>query len=189
MAKGGLIILVVLIILGLACAGWYVSGVNRIVKMDEAVSEAWHQIETQLQRRHDLIPNLVNTVKGYASHEKELFTEVTRLRSQWGAATTKAGKIDAARGLEGVISRLLLVAERYPDLKANENFLALQTQLEGTENRIAVARTRYNRAVQAFNAHIRTVFGSFFARRRNLTEPAPYFEAEERATEVPEVEF
>lgn len=189
MAKGGLIILVIVIILGLAWVGWYISGVNRVVRMDEEVSEAWHQIEAQLQRRHDLIPNLVNTVKGYAAHEKELFTEVTRLRSQWGAAKTRGEQIEAARGLEGAISRLLLVAERYPDLKANENFLALQSQLEGTENRIAVARTRYNRVVKAFNAYIRTVFGSFFAKRRNLTEPAPYFEAEEGATEVPEVEF
>jgi len=189
MAKGGLIVLVIAIVLGFAWVGWYISGVNRVVRMDEEVSEAWHEIETQLQRRHDLIPNLVSTVKGYASHERELFTEVTRLRSQWGEARTREQKIEAARGLEGVISRLLLVVENYPELKASEHFLALQSQLEGTENRIAVARTRYNRAVKEFNAHVRTVFGSFFAKRRNLTEPAPYFEAEERATEVPKVEF
>jgi LemA protein len=189
MGKTGIIILAVLILLGLICAGWYISGVNKVVTLDEEVTEGWAQIEAQLQRRHDLIPNLVNTVKGYASHEKDLFTEVTRLRSQWGAAKTKGEKIGAARGLEGAISRLLLVAENYPDLKASENFLALQSQLEGTENRIAVARTRYNRGVKVFNAYIRTVFGSFFAKRRNLTEPAPYFEAEETATEVPEVKF
>ena len=189
MAKAGIVAIVVLILLGLAWAGWYISGVNRVVGLDEQVSEGWAQVETQLQRRHDLIPNLVETVKGYASHEKELLTEVTKLRSQWASAKTKGEKIDAARGLEGVISRLLLVAENYPQLKANENFLALQSQLEGTENRIAVARTRYNRLVQVFNAHIRTVFGGFFAKRRNLSEPAPYFEAEERATEVPEVSF
>jgi len=193
MKKGkiGLGLLVVGLIVGLLLiigAGWYISGVNRVVRMDEAVKGAWSQVETVLQRRVDLIPNLVSTVKGYATHEKELFTEITKLRSQWGTATTKKEKIAAARGLEESISRLLLVAENYPNLKANENFLTLQAQLEGTENRIAVERMRYNRTARDFNAYIRTVFGSFFAKKRNLVS-LPYFEAEKKATAVPEVKF
>jgi len=185
MKKGkiGLGLLVVGLIVGLLLiigAGWYISGVNRVVRMDEAVKGAWSQVETVLQRRVDLIPNLVSTVKGYATHEKELFTEITKLRSQWGAATTKKEKIAAARGLEESISRLLLVAENYPNLKANENFLTLQAQLEGTENRIAVERMRYNRTARDFNAYIRTVFGSFFAKKRNLVS-LPYFEAEKKS--------
>ena len=179
------LIVVFLVIIG---AGWYISGVNRVVRMDEAVKGAWSQVETVLQRRIDLIPNLVSTVKGYATHEKGLFTEITKLRSQWAKATTKKDKIAAARGLGGTISRLLLVAENYPNLKANENFLTLQAQLEGTENRIAVERMRYNQTARDFNAYIRTVFGSFFAKKRNLVS-LPYFEAEEKATVVPDVKF
>ena len=179
------LIVVLFIIIG---AGWYISGVNRVVQMEESVKGAWSQVETVMQRRVDLIPNLVSTVKGYASHEKGLFTEITRLRSQWGQATTKKDKIAAARGLEGTISRLLLVAENYPTLRASENFLTLQAQLEGTENRIAVERMRYNRTARDFNAYIRTVFGSFFAKKRNLSA-LPYFEAEKKAAVAPEVKF
>ncbi len=192
MKRGGIglgllvgLIVVLFIIIG---AGWYISGVNRVVRMEETVKGAWSQVETVLQRRVDLIPNLVSTVKGYAAHEKGLFTEITRLRSQWAKAATKKDKIAAARGLEGTISRLLLVAENYPALRASENFLALQAQLEGTENRIAVQRMRYNQAARDFNAYIRTVFGSFFAKKRSLVS-LPYFEAEKRATVVPEVKF
>jgi LemA protein len=178
----------VILILLIAGISWYIKGLNRVVRLHEAVSSAWAQVETVLQRRYDLIPNLVATVKGYAKHEQELFTEVTKLRSQWAAARTPAARIRAARGLEGVLSRLLLVAENYPQLKANENFLTLQAQLEGTENRIAVERRRYNAKVKAFNTYIREVFGSFFAARRGLKR-AEYFEAEEKAFEVPKVEF
>ena len=184
----GLLIGLVVLLLVIIGASWYISGVNKVVRMDEAVKGAWSQVETVLQRRVDLIPNLVNTVKGYATHEKKLFTEITKLRSQWGAATTKQGKIAAAKGLEGNISRLLLVAENYPNLKANENFLTLQAQLEGTENRIAVERMRYNQTARDFNAYIRTVFGSFFAKKRDLSA-LPYFEAEKGATTAPKVKF
>ncbi len=179
------IILLLIIFLGI----WFISGYNRVVRLDEAVKASWRQVDTVLQRRYDLIPNLVNTVKGYAAHEREIFTEITKLRSQWASARTNQEKMKAARGMEGAISRLLLVAENYPDLKASENFLSLQTQLEGTENRIAVQRMRYNESVRTFNTYIRTLFGSFFARIRGLTEPAAYFEAEEKAREVPKVEF
>jgi LemA protein len=180
----GIIALVVII-----GAGWFVGGLNRAVVLDENVNSAWAQIDSQLQRRNDLIPNLVNTVKGYASHERELFTRVTELRSQWGQARTVEEKMENANQMTGALSRLLLVAENYPDLKANENFLALQAQLEGTENRIAVERMRYNNAVQVFNSYRRTVFGSFFTSMRGLTEPREYFEAQDAAREVPTVSF
>jgi len=183
------ITLVVFFVLLIVCVSWYISGLNRVVILNEAVKAEWSQVETQLQRRNDLIPNLVNTVKGYAAHEKEIFTEITKLRSQWASATTRQDKIKTANKMTDAISRLLLVAENYPDLKANENFLTLQSQLEGTENRISVARRRYNEKVRDFNTYIRTVFGSFFAKRRNLDRPEVYFEAEVTAKAVPKVEF
>jgi LemA protein len=136
-----------------------------------------------------LIPNLVNTVKGYAQHEKQLFTKITELRSQWAKASTINDKIKKSGELEGLISRLLLVVENYPELKASQNFLALQAQLEGTENRISVARMRYNQAVKEFNSYIRTVFGRFFAKRRGLDQPRIYFQAKKVAREAPVVKF
>ena len=180
----GVILLVVII-----AAGWLIGGLNHVVRLDEDVNSAWAQVENQLQRRNDLIPNLVNTVKGYAAHEKGLFTEITALRSQWAKAQTREQKIETANQITGALSRLLLVAENYPDLKANQNFLALQSQLEGTENRIAVERMRYNNAIKVFNTYRRTVFGSFFASMRGLNQPREYFEAAETAKEVPVVQF
>lgn len=187
--KKGVLILIIAIVLLLGLGGWFIGGLNRVVILDENVNQGWAQVENQLQRRNDLIPNLVNTVKGYASHEEGIFIKVTELRSQWGKAATRGEKIATAKEMGGVLSRLLLVAENYPDLKANENFLTLQSQLEGTENRIAVERRRYNQAVMAFNAYRRTIFGSMFAGMRGLTKPAEYFEAEEAAKAVPEVKF
>lgn len=184
-----IVVLIAVVAILIIIGGWLISGLNSAVILDEKVSEAWSQVENQLQRRNDLMPNLVNTVKGYAAHEKGIFTEVTKLRSQWANATTRVEKIKAAEGLGEVISRLLLVAENYPDLKADQNFLTLQAQLEGTENRIAVERNRYNRTVKDFNTYIRTVFGSFFAKLRGLNTPAEYFEAEAAARAVPKVEF
>ncbi len=181
-----LAILFVLLVIGLS---WYISGLNRVVILNEAVKAEWSQVETQLQRRNDLIPNLVNTVKGYAAHEKGIFTEVTKLRSQWASASSRQDKIKTANKMTDAISKLLLVAENYPDLKANENFLTLQSQLEGTENRIAVARRRYNEKVRSFNTYIRTVFGSFFAKMRKLDKPEVYFKAEVTAKAVPKVKF
>ena len=188
MNKGILILIIVAVVL-LGLAGWFIGGLNRVVILDENVNQAWSQVENQLQRRVDLIPNLVNTVKGYATHETELFSRVTELRSQWSGAVTRDKKMSTSKELGGVLSRLLLVSENYPDLKANQNFLTLQSQLEGTENRIAVERRRYNQAVMAFNAYKRTVFGSMFASMRGLTRAAEYFEAEEAAARVPEVKF
>jgi len=189
MKKGCFIFAGILILLIIVSGAWFISGYNKVAKLDEAVKAGWRQVDTVLQRRYDLIPNLVNTVKGYATHEKEIFTEITRLRSQWASAGTGQEKMKAAGELEGAISRLLVVAENYPDLKASENFLSLQAQLEGTENRIAVQRMRYNETVQTFNTYIRTFPGNIFAGIRGLSEPAPYFEAEEKARKVPKVEF
>jgi len=185
----GLIILIVVIVLLLGIGGWLVGGLNQVVILDENVTQSWAQVENQLQRRNDLIPNLVNTVKGFAAQEKEVFLKVTELRSQWGKAQTRGEKIEAANQMGGMLSRLLVVAENYPELKSNQNFLTLQSQLEGTENRIAVERRRYNQAVMSFNAYRRTVFGSLFAGLRGLNKPAEYFEAEEAAAQVPEVNF
>ena len=183
------IILGVILLVIIMAFGWYKGGYNKAIAKDEEVKSAWSQVENQLQRRNDLIPNLISTVKGFASHEKELFTEVTRLRSQWGKSATVGEKVENANAMGGAISRLLLVAENYPQLKSNENFLSLQAQLEGTENRIAVERMRYNRSVKDFNRFQRLFFGRFFSAQAGVTEPAVYFEAVESASQVPEVKF
>jgi len=167
---------------------WFVGAYNSLITLSETVDTSWAQVENQYQRRADLIPNLVNTVKGYAAHEKELFTKITELRSQWASATTKQGKIEAAKGLEGALSRLLLVAENYPQLRASENFLALQTQLEGTENRVAVERKRYNDAVRVYNIKIKRIPTNIVANMFGY-EKETYFETEEGTEEVPEVTF
>ena len=167
---------------------WFVATYNGLIRVSESVDTAWAQVENQYQRRVDLIPNLVSTVKGYAAHERELFTEITRLRSQWASAATIPDKIGAARGLEGAIGRLLLVAENYPDLKASQNFLALQAQLEGTENRIAVERKRYNDAVRKYNVKIRRIPTNIVAGMLGY-ERNEYFEAAEGADVVPTVDF
>lgn len=159
---------------------------NRIQELDEGVNAAWAQVEVVLQRRYDLIPNLVETVKGFAKQERELLTEVTALRSQWGAARAPGEKIAAANGLEQGLSRLLLVAERYPDLKSNQNFMALQDELAGTENRIAVERRRFNEAVQQYNAFIRKLPQSLLGYERR----DEYFEiSDPEAANAPKVGF
>ena len=183
------IIPIILLALVVILFGWYKNGYNQAIAKDEEVKSAWAQVENQLQRRNDLIPNLVSTVKGFAAQEKGIFTEVTRLRSQWGKSASVGSKIENAKAMTGALSRLLVVAENYPQLKSNENFLSLQAQLEGTENRIAVERRRYNLAVKDFNRFQRLFFGRFFAAQAGVTEPAVYFEAEESATEVPVVKF
>ena len=167
---------------------WFISANNRFVALQENVHTAWGQVESVLQRRYDLIPNLVNTVKGYAKHEKGVLEEVTRLRSQWGSARTVDEKVKAAGELEGTLSRLLLVAEQYPDLKANANFHELQYELAGTENRIAVERQRYNEAARAYNIAVRQFPGSFVAGLRGFAT-ATYFEAASSAKEAPMVDF
>ncbi len=183
------IILAVILLFGIGIFRWYISGYNRAVGLDEGAKTAWSNVDTSLQRRLDLIPNLIETVKGYASHEKELFENLAKSREKYFQADTRAGKIEASNELSGFLSRLLVLREAYPDLKANQNFLALQDQLEGTENRIAVARTRYNEAAKQLNSYSREFFGSFFCRRAGV-EKTEYFEASEKAkTEVPKVQF
>jgi len=157
---------------------------NKVQGLDERVTSAWAQVDTVLQRRFDLIPNLVETVKGYAKQEKEVLTEVTRLRSQWGEAKTQQDKAQAASLLEGALGRLMVVVEKYPELKSNENFLALQNQLEGTENRIAVERRRYNETLQEYNTYVRQIPGRFFGQPRDS-----YFKAVEEAQKTPQVKF
>ncbi len=163
-------------------------GYNRLVSQEEGVDQAWSEVENQLQRRNDLIPNLVETVKGYAAHEKEVFTRVSEARAKLAGAGTREQKIDAANDLSGALSRLLLIVERYPDLKANQNFIRLQDELAGTENRIAVARRRYNQAVQLYNTTVRRfptmIVASIFG-----FEKKPYFEAPEEVKELPQVRF
>ena len=168
-----------------------VSSYNSLVTKQEAAKTAWSQVENQYQRRFDLIPNLVETVKGFAKQEREVLTEVTRLRSQWGEART-TGNIaqaqQAARGLDAVLSRLLLVVERYPELKSNQNFLKLQDQLEGTENRISVERRRYNLAVKDYNISIRRFPTNFLASMFGFSRMS-LFEAEVEAQKAPKVKF
>lgn len=174
------------VLLGGGCG---VAGYNRLVGYQEGISESWAQVENVLQRRYDLIPNLVNTVKGYAKHERGLLTEITRLRSQWGEAKSTQAKIEAARGLEGALSRLMVVVENYPNLKANENFLRLQDELAGTENRIAVERRRYNQMIRDYNVTVRRFPSNLIAGLFGFEKSDAYFEAEETAAKPPAVSF
>lgn len=162
---------------------------NRMATLDEQVNSSWAQVETVLQRRYDLIPNLVNTVKGFAKQEQNILTEVTRLRSQWGEARTVEQKADVATRLEGALGRLMVVVERYPELKSNQNFMALQDELSGTENRIAVERRRYNEAVQAYNTAIRRFPSNVVAGLTGFKRREAYFKSEEGAQKPPTVEF
>lgn len=179
----GIIVLAVALIAGSA-----IGSKNRFVSQDEAVSAQWANVETVLQRRFDLIPNLISTVKGYAAHEKELLTEVTRLRSQWGMAVTPDEKMQAAGAMQSALSRLLAVVEQYPQLKANQSFLALQDELSGTENRIAVERRRFNEAVQMYNTSIRRFPGSVWAGLFGFERRLP-FETAPGTAAAPRVEF
>lgn len=179
----------VLAVLGVILVAVGFGSYNRIATLDEQVNSSWAQVETVLQRRYDLIPNLVNTVKGYAKQEQNVLTEVTRLRSQWGEAKTVEEKANVASRMEGALGRLMVVIERYPDLKSNQNFLALQDELSGTENRIAVERRRYNEAVQAYNTAIRRFPSNLVANLTGFKRRDAYFKAEEGAQRAPGVEF
>ena len=182
-------ILIVILLIALGVFRWYVSGYNKAVNFEQGAEKGWADIDAALQRRLDLVPNLVSTVMGYAEHEKELFENLAKSREKYFQASNRAGKIEASNQLTGFLSRLLMLQESYPQLKASENFRDLQTQLEGTENRIAVARTRYNEAAKLLNSYTRQFFGSFFCKRAGV-EKVEYFEASEQAKyEVPKVEF
>jgi len=178
----------VLIVLGVLVLGGGTCTYNRLVTSSENVDAAWSQVENVLQRRADLIPNLVETVKGYAAHEKEIFTEIANARSRLLAANAPAAAEAANGALSSALGRLLAIAEAYPDLKANENFVRLQDELAGTENRIAVERMRYNQAVQQYNTRIKRFPTNLVARVTGFSQRT-YFEASPSAQEVPKVDF
>src|SRR6476469_821626 len=184
-----LIILGVLLLVGLMFGGKFVSVRNDLAVQNEAIAGAWAQVDVALQRRADLIPNLVSTVKGFAVHEQQVIDSVTAARAALGGARTPQEKIAANTQLDGALSRLLVVVENYPNLKSNENFLRLQDELAGTENRIAVERRKYNEVVQRYNTDIeifpKNIAASMFGFHRNDA----YFKAEGGAREAPKVKF
>lgn len=178
----GIVAAIVLIV------GMVFSGYNGLVSSNENVTGKWAQVENQLQRRNDLIPNLVNTVKGYAAHETEVFKAVSDARAKLGGAKTVAETSAANGEMNSALSRLLMVAENYPQLKANTNFTQLQDELAGTENRIAVARKDYNDAAQSYNTKIKSLPTSLYAGAFGFTA-RDYFKADEAAQKVPQVKF
>lgn len=186
--KTGLIFVGIIVLLGIGITGWGVGQYNKVIAMDEQVKAQWAQVDNQLKRRYDLIPNLVETVKGYATHEREIFENIAQARTKYFQAQTPADKIQASNQLEGVLSRLLVLRETYPQLKANESFLKLQDSLEGTENRIAVERKRYNDAAQVLNTYRRSVTGSIISSIARVGEAA-YYNVPQTEKEVPKVKF
>ena len=196
--KKGWIILVILLVVILMIYSFFKNNYNRLVTLEEHVNQSWAQVSNQYQRRADLIPNLVETVKGYASHEKETFAAVTEARAKIGQLTVTPevlnnpeafAKFQQVQGEIGsVLSRLMAISENYPQLKANENFLALQSQLEGTENRISVERKRFNEAVQGYNTTIRrfptNILAGMFGFEKKL-----YFQAQPGSENAPSVKF
>lgn len=191
MSKGkvGLIVAgVILLILIVSSYSFFKGTYNNFVTLDETVKTAWAQVENQLQRRYDLIPNLVETVKGYAKQEKDVFVEVTNARAKVGGAGSVPDKINANNELTSALSRLLIVVERYPDLKSNQNFMRLQDELAGTENRIAVERKRYNDAVRIYNIAVKSFPANILAGMFGFA-PATLFEAPAAAKTAPQVKF
>jgi LemA protein len=192
------IIIGVILLFAFIVVGWGISVYNGLVTADEAVKSAWSQVENQYQRRYDLIPNLVETVKGYAKQEREVLENVTNARASVGQLKVTPEVLRdpeafarfqrAQDGLSSALSRLLVVAENYPNLKSNENFMTLQSQLEGTENRISVERRRFNEVVQNFNVRIRRFPGSIIASFAGFKE-AQYFQAATEAEKPPQVKF
>jgi LemA protein len=183
------IIAAVVILLVVILASMYISRRNQMVAMKEAVQQAWSQVDVVIQRRADLIPNLVETVKGYATHEQTVFDNIAKARAALGGARTPSERIAANDQLSGALSRLLVIVENYPNLKANENFMRLQDELAGTENRIAVERRRYNQAVQAYNTYIQLFPNNLVASIMGFQRNDAYFRATEEAREVPKVNF
>lgn len=201
MKKGWIIaigVVAVVVILVIAIVGWGVGVYNKLVGLNEGVSQSWSQVENQYQRRYDLIPNLVATVKGVAEFEKETFTAVTEARAKVGQIKLSPDQLtdpqafqqfqQAQDGLSSALSRLLVVSENYPQLKANENFLQLQAQLEGTENRISVERMKFNQVVQDYNTQIKRFPAALIAGMTGFSEKQ-YFKAAEGAQQAPKVEF
>jgi LemA protein len=184
-----LIVLGILAVLALIFGSMYVSARNQMVTKNEAVNAAWSQVDVVLQRRADLIPNLVATVKGYAAQEVTVFSDIANARAALLSARDPAGKIAANGQLDGALGRLLAIVENYPQLKSNENFLRLQDELAGTENRIAVERRNYNQALQDYNTFIGLFPNNLFAGWAGFHRNDHYFQASTQAQQVPKVEF
>ncbi len=189
-----IIVVAVIVFLAIAAYSFFAGNYNKFVQLDTTVKSSWAQVENQLQRRYDLIPNLVETVKGYAKQEKDVLVEVTNARAKVGGAGNVSDKISSNNELTGALSRLMVVVEKYPDLKSNQNFMALQDELAGTENRIAVERMRYNEAVQIYNqtiisfpANIAASILNSFGKRK--FEEAAFFKVDEVAKAAPKVKF
>lgn len=189
MSKKGKIITGIVVFLVLIFVGVLIGNYNRLVNFNESIDAAWAQVENQLQRRNDLIPNLVETVKGYMTHEREVFENIANARAKLAGATTISEKIEANQQIESALSRLLAIAENYPDLKANQNFIRLQDELAGTENRIAVERRRYNEVVRQYNILTRRFPSNIVAAMFGFEKRDVYYEAVEGAEVPPEVNF
>jgi LemA protein len=189
MSKGLIIGLVVVVLIALLFFGQYIGVKNTLVTKNEAVKAAWSQVDIVLQRRADLIPNLVETVKGYAKQEQTVFGDIAKARSALLSAGTPQDKIAANQQLDGALGRLLVIVENYPQLKSNENFLRLQDELAGTENRIAVERKRYNDTLQDYNTYIQKFPQSMFAGFAGFKVNDAYFKAAEGSRDAPKVNF
>ena len=192
MSKALIAVLVVVVLIGIvafAVFGQYVSVRNSLVSKNEDVKSAWSQVDVVLQRRADLIPNLVETVKGYAQHEQAVYDDIAKARSALLSAGTPQEKIAANGQLDGALGRLLVVVENYPNLKANENFLRLQDELAGTENRIAVERKRYNDTLQDYNTYVQQFPNNIFAGWAGFKANEAYFTASEASRQAPKVNF
>jgi LemA protein len=187
--KIGLIIIVILLVLGFWLGSIFIGHRNEMVRKKEAVNAAWSQVDVVLQRRADLIPNLVETVKGYASQEQKVFGDIAAARAALIGAKTPQDKIAANGQLDGALSRLLVIVENYPQLKSNENFMRLQDELAGTENRIAIERRRYNETIQDYNTYIGLFPNNIVANFSGFTRNEAYFKTEEGARQAPKVNF
>ena len=187
--KAGLVILALLLVIALVLGSAYVSRRNQMAIKREAVNAAWAQVDVVLQRRADLIPNLVETVKGYAVQEQKVFGDIAAARAALVGAKTPTDKIAANGALDSALSRLLVIVENYPQLKSNENFMRLQDELAGTENRIAVERRRYNEVVQDYNTYISLFPNSLVASIGGFARNDAYFKTEEGARQAPKVNF
>jgi LemA protein len=187
--KTGLIILAIVLLLGMGACSKFVGVRNELVTQREAVNAAWSGVDVALQRRADLIPNLVSTVKGFASHETEVFKNIADARAALGGARTPSEKLAANDQLSGALSRLLVIAENYPQLRSNENFLRLQDELAGTENRIAVERRKYNETLQRYNTSIELFPNNIVAGMSGFTRNDAYFKTEPGSRTAPKVQF
>ena len=187
--KIALVILAILLVIGLMLGSSFVSRRNQMAIKREAVNSAWSQVDVVLQRRADLIPNLVETVKGFAAQEVTVFGDIAKARSALLSASTPADKIAANQRLDSALGRLLVVVENYPQLKSNENFLRLQDELAGTENRIAVERRRYNETLQDYNTYLSLFPNNLVAGMSGFARNDAYFKADEGARQVPKVNF